>query len=245
MCYMIVILSSDDSYFLEYWPIVHLAWEKFFPEWELKLAHITIEPRSQGIIHDLPLIPHIPTANLAKMARYYLASLQDKEVCIIHDIDSAPLNRDYGLRLLSQRQSGKLMAVGAEVYIHTQHAGKYPTSWMMAEGKIFQQLFNPRQLEWSDLVKSWIGMKRYDHKEDISAPANIFSDESLLRALIGTNNPLVQYVNRDVDIQKEWLDRSWWDDKKHPSKFIEVNFLRPPRGDNLVRMLPVYQYVMQ
>ena len=82
-----------------------------------------------------------------------------------------------------------------------------------------------------DLLLSWKDLKVCDHKEAINNPPNIFSDESLIRALIyKSKNIGVTHVDRAVDIKKDWIDRSWWfvnPERLFSGEYIACNFLRP------------------
>tara|TARA_R100000458_G_C8266393_1_gene241422 strand:- start:464 stop:1246 length:783 start_codon:yes stop_codon:yes gene_type:complete len=232
-----LILSTDDNEtYINFFPIVAKAWKKFF-DIEVSLAYVTdkddnhplvTEMRKYGEVHLFPVVRGVPTGNQAKMARFFLAGMYGDDVCMVNDIDTAPLSTPYFERVLSQYQPGKLLAVGAEVYNNTPHAGKFPIGEITATGKLFEQIVNPEGHEFFTYINSFKFVNVHDHKENILG--HEFSDESLLRVLIERAGIEVVHAKRDVDINTEWIDRSWWNidiDKLHSEGYTLVNFLRP------------------
>jgi len=184
--------------------------------------------RKYGEVYLYPPVEGIPAGNQAKMARFFLASMYGDDVCMVNDIDTAPLSTPYFDRVLSQYQPGKLLAVGAEVYAGTPHEGKFPIGEITATGELFKQLINPKGYDFFTFINSFKSINVYDHKEDISGSE--FSDESLLRVLIERSNVDVVHARRDVDVSAEWVDRSFWNldiEKLHSEGYVLVNFLRP------------------
>ncbi len=251
-----IIVSSDESYFIEYLPIVCKAWEKFY-NITVTLAFVSNRVEEDPFVQKLreycdvvifPIIEGIPVPNQAKMARHFLASLMGDEVCMIEDIDTIPLQTNFIDKIVSQRKTGKLLLVGQEVYEGSEHSGKIPISNMMGEGYLFQRIINPFQQQYEDLIKSWIDIKYCDHKEAINSAADKFSDESLIRALISINDVHgrnIQKINRDVNPKNDWIDRSWWSidkNKLNSGGYVICNFLRP-FFDNYLIIEPVVKYI--
>jgi hypothetical protein len=175
--------------------------------------------------------PGFPSPNQAKLARFYRAAMLIKSIITIEDIDTVPLQAGFIDRILGQRQENKLLLVGAEVYKGTPHEGKIPISQMTGEGNLFAALFNPENLIWSAFLNQFKGMGIFDKKENPQNPANAFSDESLVRALLWRlKEEQIQKVNRGVNIKTDWIDRSWWNVDKSKlflGNYICCNFKRP------------------
>lgn len=251
-----VIVSSDDRpMFLNFWPVVSKAWQKYFnikPTLAL-VSNITeddpllIKLREYGDVHVLPKVEGIPIANLAKIARFIVASRMGDQVCMIEDIDTIPLQRKFVEERLSKRKPGNILAVGHEVLANTTHAGKFPISNITSEGYNFKRLFNPNDLSYEEVIKSFIGLNIVDHKEDISNPADSFSDESIIRALITKHDlhSIIQKVERGVNIHSDWIDRSWWnvdENKLKADGYVICNFLRPFK-ENMQAFIPIIEHV--
>lgn len=247
-----IILGVDESNFLQYLPLVSKAWQNFFPRKKLTVAFVTDRSKDDDVVKkmeeygDVELfntIPGIPTANHAKVARHILATKYGDEVCLIEDMDTAPLQSNYLNCIIKNREQGKLLAVGPEVFGNT---GQFPISNMSAESYIFKELINPLNLNAEDLVKSWMGIKVYDECEAVDGPPIKFSDEKLLRILIERwQNKKITYINRGMNIRKEWIDRSWWSiktKKLFKGEYIYVNFLRPFDA-NYRHIKPIVKYI--
>jgi hypothetical protein len=254
-----VIVSSDDSpMFLNFWPCVSRAWLKFF-DIQPTLALVSNRPdthplfsrlRQFGEVYKIEPVSGIPISNQAKLARFILASKMHDQVCMIEDIDTIPLQRNFVEALVKRRKPQNLLAVGHEVYEiagSKQHRGKFPISNITAEGEVFKKLINPYGLCDSALIESFVGMRVFDLKEDISNDPSCFSDESLIRALIYNHDleHLVQKEARYVNPLTDWIDRSWWmvdEEKLNRGGYVACNFLRPCKP-NAFRFNEIYKYI--
>jgi len=243
-----VIVSCDDSHFKEFWPIVSKAWAKYFPDAKVSLAFVTDRNENDELVQKMrkygdvllfQVVEGIPTANLSKMARHILAGNFGEEICMIEDIDTIPLQTNFVIDRLSQREKGKILFIGKEVYNgHGTDEGKFPISNITGESFLFKKIVNPDNLTHVDLFKSWCNIRVFDHKESINntpdlSGLNGFSDESLWRVLLNryeiSENDFC-FINRGVDIQKYWIDRSWWRIDHNMLKndeYVICNFLRP------------------
>lgn len=250
-----IIVSSDDSpYFLDFWPIVSIAWNKYFGV-RPTLALVTKKNMSDDFVRHLskfgdvvvvPQFDSIPIANQAKLARFFVASMFDNEVCMIEDIDTIPLQSDYVISKTSQRMKDRILAVGKEIH---PEIGKFPISNITAEGYLFKKIFNPNSVSYDQAINDLIGLRIFDHKEDLMNDPTSFSDESLIRALIHVRGmqSYVQDVSRDVDIRKNWVDRSWWaidENKLTAGEYVCCNFLRP-LSENFSYVRPIIDHILE
>jgi hypothetical protein len=236
----VVVATDENPMFYEFVPLVVGAWKKFFPNVKVTVAVVSkyeLACECDDLVYFEP-IPEIPTGNHAKVARYFAAGRYPDEVCMVHDMDSVPLQRDYYERIIGQREPGRLLCVGAEVYRGTPHSGKFPAAMMTGEGRLFRWLFG-------DNVRAFIGLRMFDEKEDIANAPEQFSDESLVRALLATFETPVQHVDRGADIYNDWIDRSWWRvdvDKLNRGGYYECNLLRPWHA-YVEQIQPVVDYI--
>ena len=251
----IVTSTNENSTYLGFWELQILAHKKFFPEKKLTIAFLTDRTYEDELVkemisHDIDVqlykpINGIPEGNHAKILRYICASQYNNEICCITDMDTIPLQKEYLTNQTNLREPNKLLCIGAEVYKNTPHYGKFPAHHMTAEGKIFKQLFNPNNLNYEDSVKEISNFKVFDSKESIVDSRDSFSDESLIRVLIGKNNVPVQHIVRNVDIYNDWIDRSWWNintEKLKNFKYVESNLLRP-YDKNKQQIEPILQFL--
>jgi len=242
-----VIVSTDESYFIQYIPIVARAWKKFFPAVKLHIAFVTdrnendslvSRMKQHGIVHLFKPIDGINKGNHGKIARHVLASRFGEVVCMIEDIDTIPLQREFYFDRTNRREKDHLLLVGKEVFdTDGECCGQVPMSTITAEGRVFKEVLNPDNLNDEALIKHWIGQRgMYEG----------FSDETLVRELLKAwKAPRINHVERGVDIHKDWVDRSWWridEEKLFAGKYVTCNFLRPFAG-NFLRIEPIIRYI--
>ena len=233
-----VVLSTDES-FKDFLPVCCRAWRFYFPNIKISVAFVTNRSENNPLVQEMRTycevelfkpVDKISTANQAKFARHFLATMYGSEVCMIEDIDTIPLQSEFYIDRTSKRPSNHLLAVGADVFHGTPNAGKFPISTMTAESSVFKEFINPENESFQDRVRTLIGTKVYDHKEDISNAWVSFSDESLMRVLINDSEVMVYHVDRAVDIRNFWIDRSWWSIdliKLKNNLYVACNFKRP------------------
>jgi len=270
-----IIVSSDDSDFLNFWPIVAKAWNKFLPSAKITLAFITdreeMDPifnkiNSFGDVYIFPRDHSIPAPNQAKICRHILACLFKDEVSMIEDIDTVPLQKDFILRIANEYEDGKILLVGEEVYNNTSDEGKIPISNMTGKGNEFSNLFDPlfkiesclHQNRFNkDIFSLWDNLKNlevFDHKESILnipdlSGLNGFSDESMIRAIIHKYDlyGVIKKIDRSVNIKDRWIDRSWWnvEDNKLKSEYYVICNFMRPIKENYLTCKPVIDFVCE
>jgi len=252
--------------------VVSKAWSKFFPEAKITLALVTDRRDKEllntlysfGEVYVFPRDKSVPSANQAKICRHVLACLFEKEISMIEDIDTIPMQRDFIERISSEYEDGKVLFVGKEVYDNTSDEGKIPISNMTGRGTDFSLIFDPigivrksveHNLFNENIFKVWDQWKDlnfFDHKESITNqpdPTGIrgFSDESMIRALIEktSTHSITKKINRSVNIRDKWIDRSWWhidSEKMKNEHYILCNFLRPFKS-NYTLCKPVVDFI--
>ena len=236
----VIISTNENRGYYEHLPLVVAAWKRFFPNCKVKLAYITNKLENNGLYNLFSQVADevkmyvevagVHSANFAKVSRYLYASEQGDDVCIIHDIDTIPLQAAYWEKLFNAFDREKLFCVGHDVYEGSEHEGKFPASSMMGTGHIFKTLINPNQLDFTSLFQGLAMRRVFDDKENIINHPTMFSDESLIRALISINNVPITKVNRGINTDTQWIDRSSWktiseSDLKYGS-YVECNLPR-------------------
>lgn len=252
-----IILSSDHNpKFIEFWPLVAKGWRTFFGDVDIWLALVAKEGqfdlkelRKHGNVERYEPVVDCPTANQAKVARYHLAATWgDDSVVMTNDLDLLPLQHQYLDQFV--RAPGQLFTLGAELYTGPE-AGKFTAGYLTAESSVWRTLVNPFNSPWISFVRSFVGMKMIDHKEDISRDVyhespDTFSDESLLRALLKLNPVPVVYAPRGYNpYTVRALCRADWrfDPKKLANgTYVEAHLPRPLSA-NVERIQPLVDYL--
>jgi len=248
-----VITSADESKtYLPFWPSMAQSWKKW--GYNTVVGFITKRDKDDPLILEMlrygevKVFPHIKELNIqnqAKITRLYLAT--QYSTSIIADIDCYLLNHEVFKQWQSEWDQDKLLAIGHNAYLNSPESGKFPMIYTTGSREIFHKIINPKNLDYEDLLKSWIGLRVIDRKEDPSKPFNKFSDESLLRALIHQNGEnLVKYIQRDDFVgmtAKRRVDRANWNinnEKLQEGYYIDCCPHRPIRPKKLK---PILKYL--
>ena len=237
-----IILSCDSNpKFVEFWPLVAKGWRRFFDGVEVWLALVApeefhVEQFPGCFVERYEPVPGVPLQNQAKVARYYLAAdWNDNSINSTNDLDLLPLQSDYFLDLLSRRPPEHLLTIGQELYKGPE-AGKFTAGYLTAESRIWRSLVDPKGLDWPAFVRSFIGKRVIDHKEDITRAIHhenhdCFSDESLLRALLAETGVSVCHLPRGYsNYTDRALCRSQWmfdPEKLADGVYVEAHLPRP------------------
>ena len=217
------VYSTDENpEYMNSWPLVSMVTKKIFG-CKVSLAFITnrnedeliVKMRKFGEVFLFKTIDGIPVGNQAKASRMFLATLYPEEICVINDVDLLPLQKDFLVGLLDGLPDDYLVTVGRNAYHNSLEEGKFPMIYTSAKGKIFKEIINPNNLGYIDTLGQWMHTNVIDHKEAISKPFTVFSDESLLRALIYSwkNKHRVVYLDRPDFVgmrETRRIDRANW-----------------------------------
>ena len=232
------IIVSSDEHFKNFFPIVSLAWKKFFPHKKIAAAFVTDRKDNDPIIKKLrslydevklfPTIEGLPSKNVAKMARFLYATEAENEACMIEDVDTIPLQQDFFIEKTSRREKGRLLAVGKEVYKGLTHHKNFPVSTVTGEGYLFKELFNPRDYNYEQLFEYW---SNFHDEKNVNITSEAFSDEGLIAQLTEAHQfSNVQHIERGADPSTDWIDRSNWKydtERLNNWEYIICNFMRP------------------
>jgi len=255
---------NQNPKYYEFWPIVYKTWKKLFPETKICLSFI-FDPNNQEYLRALKYIGYnlgclyyykkcylIPSQNQAKITRLWSMSLQGENICMLNDIDIMPLQKEYTEYCISYYEKGKIVCVGHDVYAGSSEDGKFPITYLISDGNTIKKIINPNNLEYEDWLKSFIGFKVFDHKEDISRNIDsenpdCFSDESLFRALLHQWNQWdrVIKVPRKLIHGKSALCRANWklDQNKLKQGFYKHAHLPRPYSNNKKVIKQLIDYI--
>jgi hypothetical protein len=240
-----VIVASDfGPKFLNFWPIVAQSWSEVFgisPELALvfdesegrRVASSLVKLEKYGRVHAFQAAKKAPIGNQAKLARFFVAGQTPQQYSMVDDIDTIHVRAEYLCGKFSGVDRNRLTGLGSEVYKGTPHERNFPAGNFSGPGHLFNALFNPQELAFTDFIESFQVKPTYSRRENPFNKPGKFSDEYLISALLDTRNlrGSLDILSRDQDIYKEWLDRSWWapqvEIEARRSDFEVINFLRP------------------
>lgn len=194
----VLISSNYNPLYIQFVPLIATVWRKWgfnpiltlitnkdYNEW--KWIEDYCEVRYWNVRKD------ISESVWSKLSRIITYPLPIDEKQMVSDIDMIPLNKKYFENLFDYDEN-KLVLASSDSHKNAPipEGGpnhKFAGCYMVAKGKIWKEIINPKNLGYEELINSFKGIKKYDHKEDIQN-SNTFSEESLIRSLVYTWNPL-------------------------------------------------------
>ncbi len=240
-----MVVSSDlNPKFLNFWPVVASSWKNFF-DLSPTLA-IVYRSRQKAIFTQIhgelakygDVVPietelDFPIQNLAKLARYFVASTYGSDIVMIDDIDTLHLPGSHLIVGVKSKMTDLLTAVGSEVYFGTIHEGNFPAGNFGGSASAIGELFDFLDRDFDRCVAKFNRPAFRSVRENPANRPADFSDEYLLSSQIalGGFRDQIRHLRRDQDISTEWVDRSWWPEpseiQKSRHRYQLVNFLRP------------------
>jgi len=247
-CNKIFISSNENPQYIQFWPLVATAWRHL--GFEPVLALVTDKPRSQwawmeefGEVVRFNENKSIPAGNWAKLVRWWLYFKYEDEIGIVSDMDMLPLQGDYFYKLPPEYDPDIHLLIKGNYDM--RKSGKFPGCYMTATGKVWKEILKPENYsnieEWS---QQYYNMSIYDHKEAINLPYNVFSEESLMRAVVLGWDPDgkktirldrpggwthgIRSTSLRVD-RSQWPSKQGWElmgftkDKKYPDNLARPN----------------------
>ena len=155
-----IVSSNENENYLSFWPYVKHNVEK------LGMVPILIytgkskpKKKLKGRIIYKPCPPHLPSNNYAQIIRLFAPSLFPDKYCVIADIDSIPLKREYftdPLRVLPQKNG----------WVYWNDWSLYPacTNWPMhfnlAKGRVWAEVFPYSWDSINGVVKTWLDTRK-------------------------------------------------------------------------------------
>lgn len=198
-----VLISVDESDYLDYLPVVSLAWQKLLgikPTLALvteKSSLLNIDKYCQDVLY-YDIDSRIPSGRCKTfVARMLMRYKFNDEVCMVSDIDLIPLSKHIFEQAMGLFKEDCFMSIGSNLFefgdgdpmskIVDPNLRKFPSCYTIAKSNVWKDLINPLGLNDYDLVSTWLNINEYDHKE--SANKENFCDESLIRLMIQKWNP--------------------------------------------------------
>jgi hypothetical protein len=115
-----IIFASDDSYFLEFWPVQARLVKKLFG-WEPVLFKIDDEDSDffddgNGLVKKVKKIEGIHTAIQACAVRMFGTKYFPDEVCVFGDLDMLMINKNYFVDQLKHYSEDSLVIMSSDAY---------------------------------------------------------------------------------------------------------------------------------
>jgi len=211
-----VIISSDDSHYLDYYTPVSSQWSKF----NIKTAmfHITNESHTEhndfGVYSKIKAIEGIPTGFQAQIVRLYGHFFLPNKITLTSDIDMLPLDIDFFSSKLSYLSEYDIVNLSGQPYTDVPY---FPMCYILSKSNSMINILN--------LDKTFESFAKRIFKQFEGAWN---SDERFLYSSIKNYKNLKSIYTRNF--KKDRIDRSNWSyNTEHlkKRKYIDSHLLRP------------------
>lgn len=205
---MVVVVTSCNEHpsYLEFASLVSQSYA-LHGYTDVRLIFVTDRHRNDPVVKDLedsfrgtvilmPRIHQVASGIQAKCARMWYCSTLREQLCMPVDVDTLLLNSGWlrACETLATTTDRITATLECGIYDGTPDEGKFPMPYCMGTGYAFKRAVNP----WGAPTPEELFMERWpavtkegsiDGKEDVLGDYTKFSDESLLRMLIKTQDP--------------------------------------------------------
>jgi hypothetical protein len=209
-----VILSSNNSEYLDFWPIISKIWKTrfgihpilfFIDDAEDLKTQVTCE---FGTVFRINKLPNDLVALQTLWIRYY-AACSIKGVNMISDIDMIPLSRKYFI--------DNVVSIPASRYVHINPCissyGMLPSCYHICDNKLFSEILK-MPAKWDDAFSMLISYFKKNFPETNGLPYGWFFDEKYSSDMIlefsKNNTSDVVFIPRDLGQNGRRIDRSYW-----------------------------------
>jgi hypothetical protein len=213
------IVSSDNTHYLDYWPVISKAWNKIGIHPILVQIngskHDMIET-AEETVYFLPQIDGIKTSFQAQIARLWIMTKLNGS-CIISDIDMMPLNKAY-FNQASEYPADTIVSYcsdAAKIF-----DGTYPMCYIVSDAAIFTECLTSK--DWEEWTVEMANL--YDQS---------WSTDQLILTSILNAYPKTFHLNRgwnESGIADNRIDRlSWYYSRKllQKGEYYDAHLLRP------------------
>jgi hypothetical protein len=221
------VVSSDDSYYADFWPIVAKGWKRigitpvFFkigPTWGFyEDAH--------GLVYEVPAIEGVKTSWQAQVIRIWAYKVLTGNI-ILSDMDMLAISSDYFNKNAEPHEEDKIVIYGADAY----QDNEYPMCYILANDKVMKGII--KQETWGEFAAYLLQ----------NCGQGWGTDQWFMTKSCKEYGNLVK-LNRGWNsggVANKRLDRIGWDYRCENAKdFIDCHLLRPynenkEKIDNLI-----------
>ena len=245
----IIVSSNSSPLYLEFWEYIARAWTKLLGDKvEVILGYVGNEEVSglekHGTVIRFGTRKDIIDKNYSKVIRTLMAARYPDSYCLISDIDMLPLSSKYFI------DNSKFVNDNNIVFYSADQSGiptKFPICYMLAKGRVFNEVINPKNLSEDELLTYWGSVDEFLMKEER------FSDETFYSGLFNNWGILDKNADRVVRLNRGWtnniahnrLDRARWHidyAKLARNEYIDSHLLRP-LTPNFNNIKPLFDYL--
>ena len=218
----VIITSTPDKNYLDYWPLVKQSWENL----DIEPVLYVITKDSIEIQSNSYFIDKLNPVFVAQNLRLLIPALYPDEVCLLSDIDMMPLSKQYFQDSISEFSEDSFVVYRSDATPDNM----LPICWNAALGRTWGEIFSIKNIEDIDeTLKKWYPKKYKPYKK------NWYIDQIKLREYLNVfeinNSERVKYF-ADNDLGFGRLNRdTLYDDfeeyNNQKEAYVDFHMPRP------------------
>lgn len=212
-----VIISADDSHYLDFYKPVSIMWNHF--GFKTFMLHITeteteIQENKFGLYKKVKAIPNYQTSWQAQLIRLYAFKYLNDVNMLISDIDMVPLNKNYFIEHANTINEEEILNYSGQPYGNLPY---FPMCYILGNSNLMSKAF-----DLNDTFENFL----HNVAKEVTVKWN--ADEHYMFNKLNGYNKLKMLKNRTYLIDR--IDRSNWTydvDGLKIGKYIDSHMLRP------------------
>lgn len=218
-----IVASTENSKYLDFWPVVKKAWERLDIE---PILYLITDKKSKITDAKSFNIPSINSVFLSQTLRLLAPSLYKNDTCIISDMDMIPLSREYFVNQLKDIDEDKFVIFRSG----STSSDMLPICWNAGKGSTWSKIFKVSNTE--DINNELISWYPNSYKPFKN---NWYLDQLILKEAIDNfeikNKSNVIRLNDDISKFRRLNRTNYRTDlkmfKQEPNLFIDFHMPRP------------------
>jgi len=143
--------SSDDSFYLDFWPLVSKIWKLKFQVTPVLLHFGNKEVSSEyGEVIKMPILDGVPLNTQCQISRYWIPVTEQDTVWMTSDIDMLPISKKYFIDNIKDFSEECFINLNTSKDEKKPHI-LYPCCYNIAKGSMFTKILKLPS-KWEDFV---------------------------------------------------------------------------------------------
>jgi hypothetical protein len=218
------IVSADDSYYLDYWPIINKGWSRIGIEAVLVRItgkDVTIQKSETEFIITLSEIPEIKTSLQAQLGRLWAYKMLQGNL-LMSDIDMLPLSETYFTDIAAQYNETQIISYSADA--KERFGNTHAMCYILANNKTMSNLI--KYNSWEEFVTTLAKVYNQSwHTDQIYLTKIIDQFSDTISLTRGFNSSGVAHRR---------LDRVDWPERVNVMNYFDCHLPKPYRGNEIV-----------
>ena len=219
----VIITSTLDKTYLDYWPIVEEAWRKLEIE---PILYLITDKKYNKVQSQNFYIKKIHPVFIAQNLRMLIPAIYPDDVCLLSDIDMMPLSKDYFQGSIKDIEDNNFFVYRA----NATPDNMLPICWNVALGSTWSEVFSIKNLD--DITSKLIEWYPKNYKP---YKKNWYVDQIKLKEYLSifelsNSNRVVYRKDEDLNfkrLNRDSLEKDFAGFKNEQGSYVDFHMPRP------------------